>query len=104
MSVRIQDGTGAPDHFDQGLPYMAAAVEGDLALLAVDTVSAIDHHHQGLPFTAASRLATVVDAVVDYYGSGAAPFDAANRLVTTGSPAASWIAGVTFNSGKVATT
>lgn len=81
------DGTLAPDHFDVGLPYTAAAA------LAVDDGGAIDHTSQGLPFTAAGRLAVEIDAVVDRIGNGAAPFGTTG-LLSIGTGAATH-----FNSG-----
>jgi len=79
--ILVLDGTGAPDHYANGLPYAAGSE------LAVDTVSAIDHYHQGLPYTAANRLAAEILTVApDRVGGGAAPFSANGRLAIEAAP------------------
>lgn len=95
MSVRAEDGTIAPVGFDQGLPYTQNKY------LAIDTVGAVDHYHQGLPFTVESRVAVVIEGTVDRYGAGAAPFDAAGRLVMTEDPSEIWLGAVGFNAGRI---
>ena len=94
-AVRVDIGTGAPDHYHNGLP---ATSDGKLAC---DDASAITHYHQGLGFTAENRLAVILDAVVDHYGSGAAPFDANNRLVMTEAIATDYVSGVGYVDGRV---
>ena len=69
--VAMTIGVGAPDHYDQGLPYEA---DGSLAAAATTPT----HQHQGLGFDAEGRLCVIEGAGPDYFGSGSAPFVAAN--------------------------
>ena len=92
--VAVVDATTAPDGFASGIP-----AEGGSA--AIDTVSAITHHHMGLPFTANGRIAVEVDAVVDSYGSGAAPISATGRLIVTQAAGTLSYLAVPFSDGRV---
>jgi len=74
--------------YTNGLPYEGGA-------LAVDTIGAISHYHMGLPYTAVNRLATTSNAPT-YYGSGAAPFDAAGRLCIVAGVIADYSSGVPY--------
>ncbi len=84
------DGTSAPTHFSNGLPYEN---DGSVAV-AVDGV--IDHHHQGLPFTADGRLAVTLSGTPTRFGGGAAPFSASGQLVL-GTDVNHYCGGVPFN-------
>ena len=88
------DGTLAPDSYFNGLPLAGG-------VLAVDLSSAIDHYHQGLPFTANSRLAVSINQPISHFGSGAAPFDAAGRLVTSTVEEDKVLGGVPYFEDKV---
>jgi len=81
--------------YTNGLPY-----EG--GLLAIDTIGAISHYNMGLPFTAVDRIAATVSAPT-YFGSGAAPFDAAGRLCIVAGAIADYSSGVPYlATGQVA--
>jgi len=84
------DGTSAPTHFSNGLPYEN---DGSVAV-AVDGV--IDHYHQGLPFTADGRLAVTLSGPPTRFGGGAAPFSASGQLVL-GTDVNHYCGGVPFN-------
>jgi len=84
------DGTSAPTHFSNGLPYEN---DGSVAV-AVDGV--IDHYHQGLPFTADGRLAVTLSGTPTRFGGGAAPFSASGQLVL-GTDVNHYCGGVPFN-------
>ena len=72
--IRFTDGAAAPHHFHNGLPFDA---DGGIAIA---DGGVIDHFHQGLPFTANGRLVSVQGSV-NYWGSGAAPFNNDPSLV-----------------------
>jgi len=87
----MQDGTAAPDHFNNGIPYDADGA------LASDFASAMSHYHQGLPFTAAGRLVAKT-GLLGFYGSGAAPFIDAETLLIEEAVAVIWSGGVGYTS------
>ncbi len=64
-----------PATFDQGIPYTASGA------VAYENLGGIDHHHQGLPFTAASRLAGVLNGVVDSIQPGGIPITVNGHIV-----------------------
>jgi hypothetical protein len=97
MAVAMVDGTSLPTGFTGGIPVDNS--EGAPAV-AADTSGAITHYHQGLPFTAEGRIAIVQDGPIAYWGSGAAPFSSAGRLIVTGTPYNSYIA-VPYGDSKV---
>ncbi len=70
--IPVVSGAADPTHYHNGLPYEGAG-------LAISP-DPIDHYHQGLPFTANGRLSNAVAQVTTRFGSGAAPFDAADQL------------------------
>jgi len=72
--IRFTDGAAAPHHFHNGLPF-----DPDGGIAIADG-GVIDHFHQGLPFTANGRLVSVQGSV-NYWGSGAAPFNNDPSLV-----------------------
>ena len=69
----VDDGTGVPDLFWNGIPHLTNGA------LAIDSVSAITLHHQGLPFTANGRIA-VQSAVPANFNNGAMPLTANGKL------------------------
>lgn len=60
-------GTTAPNHVHNGIPYEA---DGSVAF----TAEPPSHYHQGLGFSAVGRISRQ-NAIPDYFGSGAAPFN-----------------------------
>lgn len=77
-SIVAITGFDPPSFVDQGIPF--DEIEGGAIVLATTIAGVISYHYQGLPFTAEGRLAVTNDKPVDYYGSGAAPFDAIGLL------------------------
>ena len=72
------DGTLAPDHYHNGMPY-----ESD-GTLATDATTAVAHHHMGLPMTAAGRLATTTSAPTSF-NTGAAPIAGGKFCISSAS-------------------
>jgi hypothetical protein len=89
-AVSYTDGTLAPDHFQNGLPY-----EVDKTL-AVDVDGTIAHYHQGLGFTAISRLAVTLTGPPARFGNGSAPMSASGHLVLALGTNSYYEHGVTF--------
>jgi len=73
------DGFAAPNYMHNGIPYEIAA-EGGAVGVAIQVGGTIDHYHQGLPFTAAGRIAAGAEKPLEYFGSGAAPFEVVSLL------------------------
>jgi hypothetical protein len=92
-SISMTIGTGLPDHVHNGIPY-----EADGTVAAALTTPT--HHHQGLGFDVEGRLC-VITADPDYFGSGAAPFLAANagRLCVQEAAATHYSSGVGYTAG-----
>ena len=87
-------GTGAPDHFNNGLPY-----EVDDSIAAALTTPT--HFHQGLGFDAENRLC-VLASDPDTFGMGAAPFLVAtpNRLCVQAAAVDHYSSGVGYTAGN----
>jgi hypothetical protein len=71
--IPAEDGTAAPDHFNNSLPYNSDSE------LAIDSTSAIDTVSNGLPYTAAGRIAVSIDAAVTRVETGT-PFDTNDKV------------------------
>lgn len=100
-AIDVADGFGVPLYFDQGIPY--DEIEGGQLGVATQLAGVIDHYHQGLPFTAQGRLAVTNDKPVEYYGSGAAPFDAGGLLVLGSTVIDHYSAGIPYTAdGQIA--
>jgi hypothetical protein len=74
-SRNVTFGTGAPDHYHNGLPFEA---DGSLA---VQNGGVIDRYSNGLPLTAVGRVCVELNGGVHYRGSGAATFSVGGRLL-----------------------
>ena len=91
--IKANNGTGAPDHFQNGLPF-----ESD-GKLAVDFTAVADHYHQGIAFSANGRIAAKSGAA-QYYGSGAAPFLPVAILSIVDDVADHYSSGVAYGTGN----
>jgi hypothetical protein len=89
--VYITLGTGAPDHYHNGLPYEASGA------LCGENGSA-SYYHQGLGFTSNGRVSMAGGAAVRY-NSGAMPLTNANRISSGILPVDHYSCGVAYNSG-----
>ncbi len=93
-TISILDGAGAPDFYDQGIPY---DFDEGINKVAVTIAGIIDHYYQGIPFTAVGRLAASSDKPVGFFGSGAAPFEDVTEFLIFGSGAtANFSAGIPY--------
>lgn len=87
-AVLVTDGTAAPDHFANGLPYEA---DGSLA---VDSVSAITGVSAAIPVTAVGRIATGTTPA--RANMGAMPLTADGRLVMAAGAVSHYSSGVPY--------
>jgi len=100
-SIVAIGGADPPSFVDQGIPF--DILEGGVIAMSTVLAGVISHHHQGLPFTAEGRLAVTNDKPVDYYGSGAAPFDSIGLLALGSGPVDHYSAGIPYTvDGQIA--